>query len=91
MENHNRNKIRKALGDTPVVTPGIPDKYEFMQPQLVALLKERLPRYADWLRMIMMIAMVVIIIVIFVIIFVIIVGADVGVMGAMAAMMVPMV
>lgn len=51
MENHHRNKIRKkfrkTLGDTPVVTLGIPDEYEFMQPELVALLKERLPRYAD--------------------------------------------
>lgn len=51
MENHHREKIRKkfkkALGDTPVVTLGIPDEYELMQPELVALLKERLPRYAD--------------------------------------------
>ncbi len=51
METHHREKIRKkfkkALGDTPVVTLGIPDEYEFMQPELVALLKERLPRYAD--------------------------------------------
>ncbi|MEO4045109.1 hypothetical protein AAFN47_26240 [Hoeflea sp. CAU 1731] len=49
--NHHREKIRKkfkkALGTTPVVTLGIPDEYEFMQPELVALFKERLPRYAD--------------------------------------------
>jgi len=51
MENHHRNKIRKkfrkVLGTTPVITLGIPDEYEFMQPELVALLKERLPVYAD--------------------------------------------
>lgn len=51
METHHREKIRKkfkkVLGKTPVITLGIPDEYEFMQPELVALLKERLPVYAD--------------------------------------------
>lgn len=51
METHHREKIRKkfkkVLGATPVITLGIPDEYEFMQPELVALLKERLPVYAD--------------------------------------------
>lgn len=51
MEAHHREKIRKkfkqALGATPVITLGIPDDYEFMQPELVELLKARLPRYAD--------------------------------------------
>lgn len=51
METHHREKIRKTfrkvLGSTPVITLGIPDEYEFMQPELVALLKARLPVYAD--------------------------------------------
>ncbi len=51
MENHHREKIRKkfkkVLGDRPIIVLGIPDEYEFMQPELIALLKERLPRYAD--------------------------------------------
>lgn len=47
MENHHRNKIRKALDDTPGVTLGIAVGYEFMQPELVTLLEARLPRYAD--------------------------------------------
>lgn len=51
METHHREKIRKkfkkVLGTTPVITLGIPDEYEFMQPELVTLLKERLPVYAD--------------------------------------------
>ena len=50
METHHREKIRKkfkkALGKTPVITLGIPDEYEFMQPELVELLKRRLPVYA---------------------------------------------
>jgi len=50
MENHHRNKLRKkfrkALGKTPVITLHIPDEYEYMQPELIALLKERLPVYA---------------------------------------------
>ena len=49
MENHHRNKLRKkfkkALGDTPVVTLHIPDEYEYMQPELVSLLKAKLPHY----------------------------------------------
>ena len=51
METHHREKIRKkfkkVLGATPVITLGIPDEYEFMQPELVELLKRRLPVYAD--------------------------------------------
>jgi len=48
METHHRETIRKkfkkALGATAVFTFGICDDYEFMPPELVALLKERLPR-----------------------------------------------
>jgi predicted protein tyrosine phosphatase len=51
MEQRQREKIRKqfrqALGDTHVVVLGIPDEYEFMQPELVALLKERVPRFLE--------------------------------------------
>lgn len=49
MEKHHRNKLRKkfktALGKTPVVTLHIPDEYEYMQPELVELLKAKLPVY----------------------------------------------
>lgn len=51
MENHHRNKIRKkfkkALGTTPVITLNIPDEYEFMEPELIAILKRKLPAYAE--------------------------------------------
>ena len=51
MENHHRNKLRKkfraALGSRPVITLGIPDEYEFMQPELIAILKRRLPIYVS--------------------------------------------
>lgn len=51
MERHHREKIRKkyrkALGAKPIISLEIPDEYEFMQPELIALLKARLPRYAD--------------------------------------------
>ncbi|MDX0174518.1 protein tyrosine phosphatase [Sinorhizobium meliloti] len=51
MEQRHREKIRKrfrqALGDKPIVVLGIPDDYEFMQPELVALLKERVPSFLD--------------------------------------------
>jgi predicted protein tyrosine phosphatase len=45
MERHHRDKIRKqfgaALGQRPVYVLGIPDEYERDQPELIALLKER--------------------------------------------------
>jgi predicted protein tyrosine phosphatase len=40
-----KKRFRQALGDKPVVVLGIPDEYEFMQPELVALLKERVPQF----------------------------------------------
>jgi predicted protein tyrosine phosphatase len=47
MEDHHRDKIRKkyskVLARKPVITLGIPDEYEFMQPELIAILKRRLP------------------------------------------------
>ena len=47
MERHHRDKIRKqfraGLGQRPVYVLGIPDKYERDQPELIALLKERVP------------------------------------------------
>jgi predicted protein tyrosine phosphatase len=49
MEQRHREKIRKrfrqALGDKPVVVLGIPDDYEFMQPELVALLQQKVGQY----------------------------------------------
>ena len=48
MERHHRDKIRKrfraVLGQRPVYVLGIPDVYERDQPELIALLKERVPR-----------------------------------------------
>ena len=45
MERHHRDKIRKrfrsVLGQRPVYVLGIPDRYERDQPELIALLKER--------------------------------------------------
>jgi predicted protein tyrosine phosphatase len=47
MEQHHRDKIRKrfrsVLGRRPVYVLGIPDEYERDQPELIALLKERVP------------------------------------------------
>jgi predicted protein tyrosine phosphatase len=47
MEQHHRDKIRKrfrsVLGQRPVYVLGIPDEYERDQPELIALLKERVP------------------------------------------------
>jgi predicted protein tyrosine phosphatase len=47
MERHHRDKIRRrfrsVLGQRPVYVLGIPDKYERDQPELIALLKERVP------------------------------------------------
>jgi predicted protein tyrosine phosphatase len=42
-----RHRFREQLGDTPLIVLGIPDEYEFMQPELVALLKERVPQFLD--------------------------------------------
>ncbi len=45
MENRHRralqSRFRDALRDTPVVNLAIPDRYRFMDPALVVLLKER--------------------------------------------------
>lgn len=38
-----RKRFRQALGSRPVIVLGIPDEYSFMQAELVALLKERVP------------------------------------------------
>jgi predicted protein tyrosine phosphatase len=47
MERHHRDKIRKrfraVLGQRPVYVLGIADVYERDQPELIALLKERVP------------------------------------------------
>jgi predicted protein tyrosine phosphatase len=47
MERHHRDRIRKRfrgiLGQRPVYVLGIPDEYERDQPELIALLKERVP------------------------------------------------
>jgi len=47
MERHHRDKIRKrfgsVLGQRPVYVLGIPDRYERDQPELIALLNERVP------------------------------------------------
>jgi predicted protein tyrosine phosphatase len=44
---HHRDKIRKrflsVLGQPPFYVIGIPDEYERDQPELIALLKERVP------------------------------------------------
>lgn len=49
MERRHRELIRKryraALGSRPVIVLGIPDEFEFMQEELVALLKERVPPF----------------------------------------------
>lgn len=42
-----RRKFRKTLGERPVIALGIPDDYEFMQPELVALLKDRVPQFLE--------------------------------------------
>jgi predicted protein tyrosine phosphatase len=47
MERHHRDKIRKrfrsVLGQRPVYVLGIADQYERDQPELIALLKEKVP------------------------------------------------
>ncbi len=40
-----RRTFGKALEDKPVVCLGIPDRYAYMQPELIALLKSRMSRY----------------------------------------------
>lgn len=49
MERHHRNrltsKFRSHLKDKHLVVLGIPDEYEYMQPELVNLLKARLQRW----------------------------------------------
>jgi predicted protein tyrosine phosphatase len=49
MEKTHRNKIQKrfrsALGGTRIVCLDIPDDYEFMDPDLIALLKARMARF----------------------------------------------
>jgi predicted protein tyrosine phosphatase len=45
MENRHRDRIRERFGklvnDKRLIVLGIPDNYEFMQPELIALLKEK--------------------------------------------------
>ena len=49
MEKSHREAIRKryrtALGSRRVIVIGIPDEFEYMQEELVALLKERVPPF----------------------------------------------
>lgn len=42
-----RKRFRKELDTRQVVVLGIPDEYEFMQEELVTLLKERVPQFLD--------------------------------------------
>jgi predicted protein tyrosine phosphatase len=42
-----KRRFREQFGGTPVIVLGIPDEYEFMQPELIALLKERVPQFLD--------------------------------------------
>ena len=49
MEKHHRNRVskkfREQLKGKHLVVLGIPDEYEYMQPELVSLLKARLHRW----------------------------------------------
>ena len=49
MEKSHREAIRKryrtALGSRPMIVIGIPDEFEYMQEELVVLLKERVPPF----------------------------------------------
>lgn len=49
MERHHRNRVTKKFRDQlrgkPLVVLHVPDEYEYMQPELVALLKARLQRW----------------------------------------------
>lgn len=49
MEKHHQNEVARmykdALKEKPLVCLDIPDRYEFMQPELITLLKERVPEY----------------------------------------------
>jgi predicted protein tyrosine phosphatase len=51
MEPSHKEKLAKAFGallrGKRVVVPGIPDEYRFMQPELIALLEERVGRFVD--------------------------------------------
>jgi predicted protein tyrosine phosphatase len=51
MERGQRDKVRRrfrdALDGKPVIVLGIPDDYEYMQPELVALLKSRVREFLD--------------------------------------------
>lgn len=38
-------RFRSVLGDTPVVCLGIPDDYAFMAPELVQLLRAKVPQF----------------------------------------------
>ncbi|UYH55128.1 phosphotyrosine protein phosphatase [Qipengyuania sp. SS22] len=49
MEDRHRTAIRRQfralLGSTPIVCLGIPDRYRFMDPQLVDLLERKVARF----------------------------------------------
>jgi len=51
MENTHKNKLnqkfRAYLRQKRVVVLGIPDNYDYMQPELVSLLKVKVPRYLN--------------------------------------------
>ncbi|MEZ5749405.1 MAG: hypothetical protein R3D83_05800 [Caenibius sp.] len=40
-----KRRFREVLGDRPLIVLGIPDDYEFMQPELIALLEEKVPPF----------------------------------------------
>lgn len=42
-----RERHRDALNDTPVVSLDIPDRYRFMDRQLVELLERKMARFID--------------------------------------------
>jgi len=49
MEKHHQGEVARmykdVLKEKPLVCLDIPDHYEFMQPELITLLKERVPEY----------------------------------------------
>lgn len=51
MEQAHRNKLSKrfraSLKDKRIVVLGIPDEYDYMQPELIQLLEAKVPRYVD--------------------------------------------
>lgn len=42
-----KRRFRAQLGSTPVIVLGIPDLYEYMQQELIELLKDRVPPFLE--------------------------------------------